>query len=110
MPAVYKDKDFFLFYLRAGAFGEDKDDDDDEDKDDGEDDDEGEDEDEDEGEDDAASMALGAAAAVVVGSSRSMIAGELGPTTMVMIRSQSRMKVKETQVKYAPSSTFLLFD
>ena len=77
------------------------------DADDDDDDDEDEDEGEDEGEDDAASM--GAAAVFVVGSSTSMIAGELGPTTMMMIRSQSRMKVKETQVKYAPSSTFLLF-
>ena len=78
------------------------------DADDDDDDDEDEDEGEDEGEDDAASM--GAAAVFVVGPSTSMIAGELGPTTMMMIRSQSRMKVKETQVKYAPSSTFLLFD
>ena len=81
---------------------------DDADDDDDEDEDEDEGEGEDEGEDDAASM--GAAAVFVVGSSTPMIAGELGPTTMVMIRSQSRMKVKETQVKYAPSSTFLLFD
>ena len=84
-------------------------DDADDDEDDGEDEGEDEDEDEDEGEDDAASMVLGAAAAVVVGSSTSMIAVELGPTTMMMVRSQSRMKIKETQVKYAPSSTFLLF-
>ena len=82
------------------AHRDDADDDDDDDEDEGE--------GEDEGEDDAASM--GAAAVFVVGPSTSMIAGELGPTTMMMmIRSQSRMKVKETQVKYAPSSTFLLF-
>ena len=81
---------------------------DDADDDDDDDEDEDEDEGEDEGEDDAASM--GAAAVFVVGSSTSMIAREPGPTTMMMmIRSQSRMKVKETQVKYAPSSTFLLF-
>ena len=78
------------------------------DADDDDDDDEDEDEGEDEGEDDAASM--GAAAVFGVGASTSMIAREPGPTTMMMmIRSQSRMKVKETQVKYAPSSTFLLF-
>ena len=72
------------------------------------DDDDDEDEGEDEGEDDAAPM--GAAAVFVVGSSTSMITREPGPTTMMMmVRSQSRMKVKETQVKYAPSSTFLLF-
>ena len=77
------------------------------DADDDDDDDEDEDEGEDEGEDDAASM--GAAAVFVVGSSMSMATGELPTTMVMMIRSQSRMKVKETQVKYAPSSTFLLF-
>ena len=50
-----------------------------------------------------------AAAVVVVVPSSTMIAGELDPTTMMMIRSQSRMKVNETKVKYAPSFAFLLF-
>ena len=50
-----------------------------------------------------------AAAVVVVVPSSTMIAGELDPTTMMMIRSQSRMKVNETKVKYAPSFAFFLF-
>ena len=77
------------------------------DADDDDDDDEDEDEGEDEGEDDAASM--GAAAVFVVGSSTTMATGELPTTMVMMIRSQSRMKIKQTKVKYAPSLTFLLF-
>ena len=77
------------------------------------DDDEDEDEDEGEDEDDAASMVLpwfaGAAAVFVVGSSMSMATGELPTTMVMMIRSQSRMKIKQTKVKYAPPLTFLLF-
>ena len=81
--------------------------DDADDDDDDEDEDEDEDEGEDEGEDDAASM--GAAAVFVVRSSTTMATGELPTTMVMMIRSQSRMKIKQTKVKYAPPLTFLLF-